>query len=95
MHAWHLYIVRVHRRAFGMDRDTVSERLAEAGIGTSVHFIPVHQLPYFRNLLGWDACSELPAADQIFPQLLSLPLYPGLSDSDVDRVCEALAGLAA
>jgi perosamine synthetase len=52
-------------------------------------------LPYFRNLLGWDACSELPAADQLFPQLLSLPLYPGLSDSDVDRVCEALAGLAA
>jgi len=95
MHAWHLYIVRIHRRAFGMDRDMVSERLAEAGIGTSVHFIPVHQLPYFRNLLGWDACSELPAADQIFPQLLSLPLYPGLSDSDVDRVCEALAGLAA
>jgi perosamine synthetase len=78
-----------------MDRDMVSERLAEAGIGTSVHFIPVHQLPYFRNLLGWDACSELPVADQIFPQLLSLPLYPGLSDSDVDRVCEALAGLAA
>jgi perosamine synthetase len=95
MHAWHLYIVRIHRRAFGMDRDRVSERLAEAGIGTSVHFIPVHHLPYFRNLLGWDACSELSAADRIFPQLLSLPLHPGLSDSDVDRVCEALAGLAA
>jgi dTDP-4-amino-4,6-dideoxygalactose transaminase len=94
MHAWHLYIVRIHRRAFGIDRDTVSERLAEAGIGTSVHFIPVHHLPYFRNLLGWDGCNELPAADQIFPQLLSLPLHPGLTDSDVDRVCEALAGLA-
>jgi perosamine synthetase len=93
-HAWHLYIVRVHQRAFGMDRDTAAERLAEAGIGTSVHFIPVHHLPYFRNLLGLDACGELSAADQIFPQLLSLPLYPGLADSDVDRACEALAGLA-
>jgi dTDP-4-amino-4,6-dideoxygalactose transaminase len=94
-HAWHLYIVRVHRRPFGIDRDTAAERLAEAGIGTSVHFIPVHHLPYFRNLLGLEACGELSAADQIFPRLLSLPMFPGLTDSDVDRVCEALAGLAA
>ena len=79
---------------FGMDRDTVAERLAEAGIGTSVHFIPVHHLPYFRDLLGLEACGELSTADQIFPQLLSLPMHPGLTDSDVDRVCEALTGLA-
>ena len=94
-HAWHLYIVRIHRRPFGIDRDTAAERLADAGIGTSVHFIPVHHLPYFRNLLGLEACGELSAADQIFPRLLSLPMFPGLTDSDVDRVCEALAGLAA
>jgi perosamine synthetase len=94
-HAWHLYAVRIDHRAFGMDRDTVSDRLAEAGIGTSVHFIPVHHLPHFRDLLGLEACSELAAADRIFPQLLSLPMHPGLTDSDVDRVCEALAGLAA
>jgi perosamine synthetase len=94
-HAWHLYIVRIDHRAFGLDRDTVSDRLAEAGIGTSVHFIPVHHLPYFRNLLGLEACGELAAADRIFPQLLSLPMHQGLTDSDVDRVCEALAGLAA
>jgi dTDP-4-amino-4,6-dideoxygalactose transaminase len=94
-HAWHLYIVRIHPRPFGIDRDTAAERLAEAGIGTSVHFIPVHHLPYFRKLLGLEACGELSAADQIFPRLLSLPMFPGLTDSDVDRVCEALTGLAA
>lgn len=94
-HAWHLYLARIDHRAFGMDRDTVSTRLADAGIGTSVHFIPVHHLPYFRDLLGLEACGELAAADRIFPQLLSLPMYPGLTDSDVDRVCEALSGLAA
>jgi dTDP-4-amino-4,6-dideoxygalactose transaminase len=94
-HAWHLYIVRIHRRAFGMDRDQVSDRLAEAGIGTSVHFIPVHHLPYFRNVLGHQACGDLSVAEQVFPQLLSLPLHPGLTDADVDRVCEVLAGLAA
>ncbi len=94
-HSWHLYIARIDRRAFGMDRDMVSDRLADAGIGTSVHFIPVHHLPYFRDLLGLEACGELASADRIFPQLLSLPMHPGLTDSDVDRVCEALAGLAA
>ncbi len=94
-HAWHLYIVRIDHRAFGMDRDTVSVRLAGLGIGTSVHFIPVHHLPHFRELLGVEACGELAAADQIFPQLLSLPMHPGLTDSDVDQVCEALAGLVA
>jgi perosamine synthetase len=94
-HAWHLYAVRIEHRAFGMDRDTVSDRMAEAGIGTSVHFIPVHHLPHFRDLLGLEACGELAVADRIFPQLLSLPMHPGLTDSDVDRVCEALAGLAA
>jgi dTDP-4-amino-4,6-dideoxygalactose transaminase len=94
-HAWHLYIVRIDHRAFGMERDMVSSRLAEAGIGTSVHFIPVHHLPHFRDLLGLDACGDLTTADRVFPQLLSLPMHPGLTDSDVDRVCEALAGLAA
>ncbi|MGH3169089.1 MAG: DegT/DnrJ/EryC1/StrS family aminotransferase [Trebonia sp.] len=94
-HAWHLYIVRIKPRTFGMNRDLACDRLAEAGIGTSVHFIPVHHLPHFRRLLGREACGGLPAADRIFPQLLSLPMHPGLTDSDVDRVCDALAGLAA
>ena len=94
LHAWHLYIVRVHGE-FGMHRDAVVEELADAGIGASVHFIPVHHQPYFRELLGPDECDHLPVADAMFPRLLSLPLHPGLTDSDVERVCEALAGLAA
>jgi perosamine synthetase len=90
VHAWHLYIVRI-RPEFGMHRDAVAEALAGAGVGTSVHFIPVHQLPYFRELLGRDECASVPVADAIFPQLLSLPLHPGLADTDVERVCAALA----
>jgi perosamine synthetase len=60
-----------------------------------VHFIPVHHQPYFRRVLGPQACRDLPTADRVFPELLSLPMHPGLSDADVDRVCDALAGLAA
>jgi len=92
-HAWHLYVVRVHR-AFGMHRDAVVEAMADAGIGASVHFIPVHHHPYFRRLLGPGEC-DLPVADRVFPQLISLPLHPGLSDPDVERVSEVLSGLAA
>jgi dTDP-4-amino-4,6-dideoxygalactose transaminase len=94
LHAWHLYILRVHGE-FGTPRDAVVEELAGAGIGTSVHFIPVHHQPYFRELLGPDECDNLPVADALFPRLLSLPLHPGLTDSDIERVCGALAALAA
>ncbi len=93
LHAWHLYIVRV-QDDFGMSRDAVVDALAAAGIGTSVHFIPVHHQPYFRDLLGADEYGSLPGADAIFPRLLSLPLHPGLSDADIDQVCAALMVLA-
>jgi dTDP-4-amino-4,6-dideoxygalactose transaminase len=93
-HAWHLYVVRIHPE-FGHDRDRVATLLAEAGIGTSVHFIPVHHLPYFRRLLGPAACARLPVADRVFPQLLTLPLHPQLPESDTERIAEVLAGLAA
>jgi dTDP-4-amino-4,6-dideoxygalactose transaminase len=93
-HAWHLYIVRV-LDDFGTPRDTVIEALSDAGVGTSVHFIPVHHQPYFRELLGSDECGRLPTADALFPQLLSLPLHPALTDPDIERVCEALAAVAA
>ena len=92
LHAWHLYIVRVSAE-FGTPRDDVVDALSAAGIGTSVHFIPVHHQPYFRDLLGADECASMPVADAVFPQLLSLPLHPGLSDQDVEQVCEALADL--
>ena len=91
-HAWHLYIVRI-RPGFGLHRDVVSDRLAEAGVGTSVHFIPVHHQPYFQRLLGAEECARMPAADALFPQLLSLPMHPGLTDADIDRVCATLAAL--
>ncbi|MGH9044812.1 MAG: DegT/DnrJ/EryC1/StrS family aminotransferase [Acidimicrobiales bacterium] len=88
-HAWHLYVIRL-TAGFGVSRDDVIKELARQGIGSSVHFIPVHHFPYFRNLLGAGR-TEMKVADSVFPELLSLPLYPHLSDSDVDRVCQAIA----
>jgi dTDP-4-amino-4,6-dideoxygalactose transaminase len=83
-HARHLYQVRVARR------DELAAQLAEAGIATSVHFIPVHRLTGYAQLLGGDECASVPVTDRVADELLSLPLYPGLSDGAVDRVSDCL-----
>ncbi|MBX6766825.1 MAG: DegT/DnrJ/EryC1/StrS aminotransferase family protein [Actinomadura rubrobrunea] len=84
-HAWHLYQVRVP------DRDGVIADLDEAGVSTSVHFIPVHRLSVYRELLDDRELGSLPATDRVADELLSLPLYPRLSDAAQDRVINALA----
>ncbi|MFL5800077.1 MAG: DegT/DnrJ/EryC1/StrS family aminotransferase [Actinomycetota bacterium] len=91
VHAWHLYVIRV-LPSFGIDRDTLMALLTERGIGCSVHFIPVHHMPYAVEMDGnGTGTDRFPSADAVFPQILSLPLYPSLLDSDVDRVCATIA----
>lgn len=91
-HAWHLYPIRVTGQ-YRLGRDALAEALRSRGVGTSVHFIPVHHFAYFRALLGAQGCGPLPVADRVFAQLLSLPLHPGLTDGDVDYVCGQIADL--
>ena len=83
-HAWHLFVVRVNGWA-GVNRDQLSERLAHAGVGTSVHFIPLHHMTSYRNAVSVPV--PLVGADEVFPQLLSLPMYPSLTRDEVDQVC--------
>ncbi|MEI6556954.1 MAG: UDP-4-amino-4,6-dideoxy-N-acetyl-beta-L-altrosamine transaminase [Rhodospirillaceae bacterium] len=85
--AWHLYAVLIEFEAFGLSRDTVMARLAAAGIGSQVHYIPVPWQPYYRRRYGETA---LPGAARYYARTLSLPLYPGMADGDVDRVAGAL-----
>jgi dTDP-4-amino-4,6-dideoxygalactose transaminase len=92
-HAWHLYPVRI-TADFGISRDQVIEGLANQGIGTSVHFIPVHQLSGYREVLGPQECGSVPVTDQIGAELLSLPMYPALSTASVDLVATALRSVA-
>ncbi|WP_367319421.1 DegT/DnrJ/EryC1/StrS family aminotransferase [Streptomyces sp. HUAS ZL42] len=91
-HAHHLYVVRVLEE-YGTGRDELIDQLADRGIGTSVHFIPLHHLPHFRRTATTPP-GGLAGADTLFPQLLSLPLHPGLTDQAVDRVCGELIRLA-
>ncbi|MCF2524447.1 UDP-4-amino-4,6-dideoxy-N-acetyl-beta-L-altrosamine transaminase [Bradyrhizobium sp. G127] len=86
--AWHLYAVRIDFKASGMTRKQVMVRLREAGIGSQVHYIPVHLQPYYRRLYGE---SSLPGATAYYAATLSLPLFPSMSDGDVGRVVDTLA----
>ncbi len=88
VHAWHLYPVRVVDPE--RSRDEVMAALDAAGVGTSLHFIPIHHLEYFGRVA--DVPPEgLPGAETIFGQLISLPLYPRLRDAQTHRVADALA----
>jgi dTDP-4-amino-4,6-dideoxygalactose transaminase len=82
-HAWHLYAIQVG----GGARDDLARQLAERGVGTSVHFIPVHHFSHFAALVP---PGGLPGADSLFERLLSLPLYPRLTTAQVDHVATAV-----
>lgn len=86
--ALHLLTVLIDFEGAGTSRRAVVEALKAAGIGSQVHYIPVHRQPYYVNRYG---ALDLPGADAWYDRCLTLPLYPTLADSDVDRVVDALA----
>jgi dTDP-4-amino-4,6-dideoxygalactose transaminase len=92
-HAWHLYCIRLRPEALRIDRDRFIQELDARGIGTSVHFIPLHHHPYFREHLPTPP-GAFPVADDAFARLISLPLYPRMTDADADRVVEAVRDVA-
>jgi dTDP-4-amino-4,6-dideoxygalactose transaminase len=84
-HAWHLFVLRLALDRLTVDRGGVIEALKELGIGTSVHFIPLHLHPYYRRRFGYTP-ESLPVATREYERVVSLPLWPGMTDDDVDRV---------
>lgn len=87
-HAWHLYVVRLLDSS-RIDRDTLINRLADLGVGTSVHYIPLHLQPYWRDHYRLTP-EQFPLADFAYQRMLSLPLYTRMSDDDQTRVIAAL-----
>jgi dTDP-4-amino-4,6-dideoxygalactose transaminase len=88
MHAWHLYVLRLADDA-RVDRNTFIERLFAAGIGVSVHYIPLHLHPYWRDRYGLEA-AMFPHSQHAYERMLSLPLYTRMSNADVQRVLTAV-----
>jgi dTDP-4-amino-4,6-dideoxygalactose transaminase len=91
-HCWHLYAVRVD--VPGMTRAQVIDELTARGIGTSVHFIPIHYHPYFEQQLGLRK-GDYPVTEHVFDGLISLPIYSRMTEADVDRVANALYDIVA
>ena len=92
-HAWHLYVILVEPDVLKIHRDQVIEELRQRGIGTAVHFIPLHLHPYYQRVWGYRP-GQFPVAESYFERCISLPIYPGMSDGDVDRVVESLKDIA-
>ncbi len=98
-HAWHLFVVRLRSDAALGDasadeklrtrRAAVIDRLRSVGIGTSVHFIPLHRHPLYREM-GWRP-EQFPVAERAYAGAISLPIFPDMTDDQVNRVIEALA----
>jgi dTDP-4-amino-4,6-dideoxygalactose transaminase len=92
-HAWHLYVVRLAAGA-RLGRDELINELSRRGIGTSVHFIPLHRQPYWRDTCQLSA-AQFPVAEAAYQSMLTLPLYTRMSDADQERVIAALHELLA
>ena len=92
VHAWHLYPIRLRLDRLAIGRAAVIDRLGETGVGTSVHFIPLHMHPYYRRTYGYQP-ADLPVAVQEYEREISLPIFPELGDDEVDYVVERLADI--
>ncbi len=93
-HAWHLYPIALELERLTIDRARFIQELRAEGIGTSVHFIPIHRHPHFRDSLRLEP-GRFPVAERAYERAISLPLFPGMSERDVDDACEAVRKVAA
>ncbi|RKJ96298.1 DegT/DnrJ/EryC1/StrS family aminotransferase [Alicycliphilus denitrificans] len=91
VHAWHLYVVRLAAGA-RLSRDELIQALSERGIGTSVHYVPLHRHPYWRDRYRLTP-EQFPHADAAYQAMLSLPLFTAMHDAEQDRVIAALREL--
>jgi dTDP-4-amino-4,6-dideoxygalactose transaminase len=92
-HSWHLYVVRLADAA-PLSRDRFIEAMFAAGIGCSVHYIPLHLHPYWRDRYGLTP-AQFPHSQHAYERMLTLPLYTRMTDADVARVVAAVRGALA
>lgn len=92
IHAWHLYVLRLNLDRLTIDRNRFIEEMAQRGVGCSVHFIPLHLQPYWRKRYNLDQAA-FPVATREFERVVSLPIYPDMTDDMVQRVIDAVSGV--
>lgn len=93
-HAWHLYVIQLQLDQLRISRDEFSLRLEEMGVGNTVHYLPLHMHAYYRDAFGYRP-DDLPVAKAAYDRILSLPIYPSLTNADVEYVVECVMAVAA
>jgi perosamine synthetase len=91
-HSWHLYVIRLNLQRLQIDRNRFIDELKRKGIGTSVHFIPLHIHPYYREVYGYQS-DDFPVAYETYQRIISLPIYARMTDDDVTRVIESVTDI--
>jgi perosamine synthetase len=94
VHSWHLYVIRLKLDRLKIDRAQFITELQQRGIGTSVHWMPLHLHPYYRETYGY-AAGEFPVASSLYPEIITLPLYPDMSERDLRHVCDSIKEILA
>ena len=92
-HAWHLYVIQIVPERLTISRNEFIQYLEQAGIVISVHYLPLHMHPYYRDSLGYQP-DDLPAARAAYDRIISLPLYPGLPDESLQYVADNVRRIA-
>lgn len=87
---WHLYVLQIDFDALGKDRADIIKRLKVKGVGTQVHYIPVHTQPFYRKNFGtsWGDC---PRAEAYYKKCLSIPIFPAMSNEGINKVVNSLS----
>lgn len=93
-HSWHLYMLRLRVEQLSITRDRFIQELAKANIGSSVHFIPLHLHPFYRDTYQLQP-EDFPAALHAYQRVVSLPIYPGMTDEDIEDVIAAVEQIIA
>ena len=94
IHAWHLFPIRLRLERLLINRNEFIEKLKEAGVGCSVHWRPLHLHPYYQETFGWRP-EDLPVATALWERLISLPLFPGMRDDELEHVTRTVRSLCA
>jgi dTDP-4-amino-4,6-dideoxygalactose transaminase len=91
-HSWHLFILRIRPELLDLGRNGFIDELKRLGLGTSVHFIPLHLQPFYQQHFGYRG-GDFPNAEDAYSRCISLPIFPSLNDSEVDRIVAAIGNI--
>lgn len=92
IHAWHLFPIKLRLERLSLERNQFIEELKKAGVGCSVHWRPLHLHPYYQEIFKYQA-SDCPIATAVWPRLISLPIFPGMSSDELDHVVQMVRSI--